>query len=80
MLSRAGGVARPRVGRHVRSRRGFRGCLAALDLDGDDRPLFEQGAELPPRFRDQVVQGCEGQPACLPAHSDVTLTCILAAV
>jgi len=65
MLSRAGGVARPRVGRHVRSRRGFRGCLAALDLDGDDRPLFEQGAELPPRFRDQVVQGCEGQPACL---------------
>jgi len=50
----------PHLDRHVRSRTGFVGCLAAVDLDGDDRALLEQGAELPRQFRDQIVEGCEG--------------------
>ena len=58
-------VRAPHVGRHVRSRTGFVGCLAAVDLDGDDRALLEQGADLPRQFRDQIVQGCEGLSFCL---------------
>jgi len=50
----------PHLGRHVRSRAGFVGCLAAVDLDGDDRPLLEQGADLPRQYRDEIIEGCEG--------------------
>ena len=50
----------PRLGHHVRSRTGFVGCLAAVVLDGDDRSLFDQGAELPRQFRNEIVEGCEG--------------------
>jgi len=54
-------AARPsHVARHVLSYTGFVGCLAAVDLDGDDRPLFEQIDSLRREFRDQIVQGCEG--------------------
>jgi len=56
----------PHLGRHVRSRSGFVGCLAAVDLDGDDRALRDQGAEIPRQFRDQiVVEICEGLSVCL---------------
>lgn len=54
----------PHLGRHVRSRAGFVGCLAAVDLDGDDRALLEQGAQLPRQFRDQIAEGCEGLAFC----------------
>ena len=45
---------------YIRSRTGFVGCMAGVHLGDDDRPLFDQGAELPGQFRDQVVTGCEG--------------------
>lgn len=51
----------PHFGRHVLSRAGFVGCLAAMDLNGDDRPLLDQGAETPAQFSDQIDEGCEGQ-------------------
>ena len=53
----------PHLGRHVRSRAGFVGCLAGVDLDGDDRSLLErlpQDVQRPGQFRDQIVEGCKG--------------------
>ena len=47
--------------RHIRSRVGFQGCLANVDLGGDIRPLVDQGAKPPDEFADQVAQGCEGE-------------------
>ena len=43
----------------VRARHGYQGCMADLDLNGEQRPLLEY-AELPRRFRKDVVQQCEG--------------------
>jgi len=45
----------------VRSRDGFSGCLAALNLNGDTRTLRSRGVRLPDQFYDDVIEGCEGR-------------------
>jgi len=45
--------------RQIRSRRGFQGCLASVDIDGDKRSLLVAG-ERPTEFADDVVAGCQG--------------------
>jgi len=45
--------------RHVKSRRGFHGCLASIDIDGDKRSLLVAG-DRPTEFLDDVVAGCQG--------------------
>ncbi len=45
----------------VKSREGFQGCIASLDLDGDNRNILEHRAEIPDEFRDDVTEGCEGE-------------------
>jgi len=45
--------------RHVKSRRGFHGCLASVDIDGDKRSLLVAG-ERATEFLDDVVAGCQG--------------------
>lgn len=45
--------------RQIRSRRGFIGCLASVDIDGDKRSLLVAG-ERPAEFLDDVVEGCQG--------------------
>jgi len=48
------------LARQIRSRNGFQGCLASVGLDGDDRGLIEQGAEIPVQFSTEISDGCEG--------------------
>jgi len=59
-----GGLPRPLYGRlppEVRSRDGFSGCLAAINLNGDTRTLRSRGVRLPDQFYDDVIEGCEGR-------------------
>ena len=44
----------------MKSREGFQGCLASVDLDGDNRSLLEQGASILPDHKQDIVSGCEG--------------------
>ncbi len=46
--------------KHIKSREGFQGCLASLDLDGDSRNILEQRAEIQEEHRHLIVEGCEG--------------------
>jgi len=45
--------------RHVKSRRGFHGCLASIDIDGDKTSLLVAGVR-PTEFFDDIVAGCQG--------------------
>ena len=45
--------------RQIKSRRGFHGCLASVDIDGDKRSLLVAG-ERPTEFIDDIVAGCQG--------------------
>jgi len=45
--------------RHIKSRRGFHGCLASVDIDGDKRSLLVAG-QRPTEFFDDIVAGCQG--------------------
>lgn len=57
----------------VKSRDGFQGCLASIDLDGSDsRSILEQGAEIPYDYQEQIKEGCEGMS---PLASSFCLTC-----
>ena len=47
--------------KHLRSREGFQGCLASLDLDGDSRNILEHGAEIPTDYHSLITEGCEGR-------------------
>jgi len=61
-----GGVPRrlhARLPAQVRSRDGFSGCLAAINLNGDTRTLRSRGVLVPDEFYDDVIEGCEG-PNC----------------
>ena len=46
--------------KQVKSREGFQGCLASIDLDGDNRNLLEHRADIPQEFREAITEGCEG--------------------
>jgi leucine-rich repeat transmembrane neuronal protein 1/2 len=46
--------------KQVRSREGFLGCLASLDLDGN-KNIMEHRATIPEEFREEVFRGCEGE-------------------
>jgi len=54
--------------RQIKSRRGFHGCLASVDIDGDKRSLLLAG-DRPTEFFDDIVAGCQGimstEPLCL---------------
>ncbi|ELU16319.1 hypothetical protein CAPTEDRAFT_22004, partial [Capitella teleta] len=45
--------------KQVKSREGFLGCVASLDLDGNQN-IMEHRANIPDEFRDAVSSGCEG--------------------
>jgi len=45
--------------RQIKSRRGYHGCLASVDIDGDKRSLLV-AAERPTEFFDDIVAGCQG--------------------
>ena len=45
--------------RQIKTRRGFHGCLASVDIDGDKRSLLVAG-ERPTEFFDDIVAGCQG--------------------
>lgn len=47
--------------KQLRSREGFQGCLASLDLDGDNRNILEHGGEIPTEYQDLITEGCEGK-------------------
>ena len=53
--------------KQVKSREGFQGCMADLDLDGDSRNILEHRANIPEEYRGLVVEGCEG--GCLTNHT-----------
>jgi len=44
--------------RQIKSRRGFSGCFASVDINGDKRSLLVAG-ERPTEFFDDIVAGCE---------------------
>lgn len=45
----------------VRSKEGFHGCLASVDLNGELLSLDEPKVNLPREFHGLVTQDCEGQ-------------------
>ena len=45
--------------RQIKSRRGFHGCLASVDIDGDKRSLLVAG-ERSTEFSDDILAGCQG--------------------
>jgi len=45
--------------RQIKSRRGYHGCLASVDIDGDKRSLLVAG-ERPVEFSDNIIAGCQG--------------------
>jgi len=45
--------------RQIKSRRGFHGCLASVDIDGDKRSLLIAG-ERPTEYVDDIIAGCQG--------------------
>ena len=53
------------MSRQVRSKDGFQGCLASVDLDGDSRSLHEQGVDVPAEFSEQIRDGCEGESSMI---------------
>jgi len=59
--------------RQIKSRRGFHGCLASVDIDGDKRSLLVAG-ERPNEFFDDIVTGCQGVISieCLTIHYNLT--------
>lgn len=58
-----GGVARSMYGqlpKQVRSRQGFQGCLASIDLNRQRWNIDEQRDDVPKEFEELIVKGCEG--------------------
>ena len=48
--------------RQVKSREGFQGCLASLDLAGETGNLLtHHRSEVPDHYTDDVIQGCAGR-------------------
>ena len=46
--------------KQVKSREGFLGCVASLDLDGNQN-IMAHRANIPEDYRDLVAEGCEGE-------------------
>lgn len=47
--------------KQVKSREGFQGCLASVDLDGESGNLLKhRRSEVPDHYSEDVVSGCEG--------------------
>ena len=47
--------------KQIHSRQGYQGCMASLDLDGDNRNLLEYRAQIQDEYQDQITQGCRGE-------------------
>ena len=59
-----GGVERGHYGllpKSLKSREGFQGCLASIDLDGDSRNIFQHRLEIQDDYRSLIVEGCQGK-------------------
>jgi neurexin len=59
-----GGTERLRYGQmpaQVKVRRGFVGCLASVDINGDIHTLTDHRIHLPPEHRLAVRDGCHGK-------------------
>ena len=70
--------------RQIRSRRGYYGCMASVDIDGDKRSLLVAG-ERPTEFFDDIVAGCQGRLCNVnwSSHSSVKFsssTCYLSSI
>jgi len=46
--------------RQIRSREGFQGCLASVDLNGDYWKLADRREDVPVEHRGAVIDGCKG--------------------
>ena len=46
----------------VKSRKGYQGCLASLEIDGGKKSLLEPGVgRIPPEYTESIREGCIGQ-------------------
>ena len=59
--------------KQLRSREGFQGCLASLDLDGDSRNILEQRSEITEEYEDLIIEGCLGEYKNIFIFSSETL-------
>ena len=50
-----------RLPKQVKSREGFQGCIASIDLDGDARNILKYRADIPDQHRTSVLEGCKGR-------------------
>ena len=44
----------------VKSRTGYQGCLASIDLDGDTRNVLDYRHDIEEEHRDLITEGCQG--------------------
>lgn len=56
-----GGGGGGRLPRQVRSKDGFQGCLASVELDGERWRLAQTRVEIPEEYVDLILEGCDGE-------------------